>query len=153
MLIRLRFEYLTEDRGEISDEDRQALNRQLPRYFADHIGDNTFIGILALIGGEAAGTAYLAISEMPANTTIITGKRGMLLNVYTLPRHRRKGIASMAVRRVLDEAKLLGCSYVELSATDAGKGMYERLGFSGESKYTHMGMRLIEWSEQIHGER
>ena len=62
LLVRLRFEYLTEDGGIISDNDREALNRQLPRYFAEHITDNTFIGILAMIDDELAGSAYLAIS-------------------------------------------------------------------------------------------
>jgi hypothetical protein len=44
---------------------------------------------------------------------------------------------------LIDEAKAMDISYLELSATDAGKPLYEKLGFmQRQSKYTDMRLEL-----------
>ena len=142
LLIRLRIDYLTEDRGALSQEEEAAIKNQLEIYYTKHIKDNTFIGIIAEIEGEAVSTAYLAISEMPANPAFITGITGTLLNVLTYPKHRRKGIATKVINKIINEAKKVGVSHIDLSSTSDGKYLYEKMGFK-ESSYTAMGMRLI----------
>jgi GNAT superfamily N-acetyltransferase len=141
LLIRLRIDYLTEDRGKLSPDEEAAVTSQLQNYFMRHIPDNTFIGILAEIEGNIVCTAFLAVSEKPANPTFITGITGTMLNVLTYPEYRRKGIATKVIERVIDEAKLIGVSRIDLSATIDGKYLYEKLGFT-ESSYTTMGLKL-----------
>ena len=62
LLIRLRIDYLTEDSGELSYEEKIAIKKQLKDYFTKHISGNTFISILAEMEGEVISTAYLSIS-------------------------------------------------------------------------------------------
>ena len=78
ILIRLRMDYLIEDRGVISPEDSAKIKAQLKDYFQEHISDGTFIGAVAENKGELLSAAYLAISEKPANPAFITGKTGTL---------------------------------------------------------------------------
>ena len=142
LLIRLRIDYLTEDRGKLLQEEEIAVKKQLRAYFTRHISDNTFIGILAEIENNVVSTAYLAVSEKPANPAFITGITGTLLNVLTYPEYRRKGIATKVISKIIDEAKNIGVSYIDLSSTDDGKHLYEKMGFK-ESNYTAMGLRII----------
>ena len=142
LLIRLRIDYLTEDKGKLSQVEEAAVKRQLRDYFNKHIPDNTFIGVFAEAEGEVLSTAYLAISEKPANTAFITGITGTLLNVLTYPEHRRKGIATKVINKIVDEAKDAGVSRIDLSATYDGKYVYEKIGFK-ESSYTTMCLKLI----------
>ena len=51
-LIRLRIDYLVEDKGNLTIEEEIAIKEQLVKYFKKHISDDTFIGILAEIDGE-----------------------------------------------------------------------------------------------------
>lgn len=141
ILIKLRLDYLSADMGSLVPADEAAIRSQLITYYAKHI-NNDFIAVLAELNGIVVSTAFLVISEKPANPTFITGKTGTLLNVLTYPEYRRMGIATKLVYRIIGEAKQLGVSSIDLSATDDGKPLYEKLGFT-ESKYPHMKLRLV----------
>ena len=141
LLIQLRLDYLTEDKGEMSAEVKNAITQQLKGYFNKAIANKTFIGIFAEIEGNVVATAYLSIFEKPANPNFITGITGTLLNVFTYPDYRRKGIATKIINRIINEAKDIGVSHIDLAATADGKFLYEKLGFK-VSSYTAMGLKL-----------
>ena len=143
VLIKLRLEYLTEDRGELSKDEVVAIVTQLQDYFMRQLNCN-FVAFLAEDDDEAIATAYMAIAEKPANPAFITGKTATLLNVLTYPEYRCKGIATRLLKMIIDEAKSMNISYIELSATDSGKSLYEKLGFiHKQSKYTEMRLELL----------
>jgi GNAT superfamily N-acetyltransferase len=52
-----------------------------------------------------------------------------VLNVYTEPAHRRRGLARRLMREVLAWARRKGAAIVSLHASDAGRPVYEGLGF------------------------
>ncbi|WP_455618134.1 GNAT family N-acetyltransferase [Eisenbergiella sp.] len=137
-LINLRLEYLISDRGSLSEKEKKQITDQLINYLGRNI-DETFTAILAEINGEIVSTAYLSISEKPANPSFITGKIGTILNVYTKPQFRKQGISTKVLAMLIDKAKKYNISKIELSATEMGKSLYERLGFrEKQSKYTNM---------------
>lgn len=143
MLIKLRIDYLLADRGSLSAAEENVIRLQLITYFTKHINCD-FIAIVAEKNNHVLSTAFLAVMEKPANPTFITGKTGTLLNVLTYPEYRRMGIASKVISKIIDEAKQLGVSSIDLSATQDGKPLYEKLGFTQSSKYTAMKLQLIE---------
>lgn len=143
ILINLRFDYLLADRGKLTQEEETAIRSQLKSYFPKHI-DKDFIAVFAVVDSQVVSTAFLAISEKPANPAFITGKTGTLLNVFTYPEYRKRGYATKTIEKIIEEAKNLKISSIDLSATPDGKPLYERLGFSqSKSKYTHMNLRVI----------
>ena len=90
-------------------------------------------------GGEIVGCCFLLVAEKPANPNFINGLTGTILNVYVKPEHRRQGIAKNMMDKLLCDAKAMGLDYVELKATEQGRGLYESLGFEDEvSKYYRM---------------
>lgn len=93
---------------------------------------------------EAVATAFLAISEKPANPNFITGKIGTILNVYTKPEFRKQGISTHILSLLIGKAKVSNVSKLELSATEMGKSLYLKLGFEERnSKYTDMQLKLL----------
>lgn len=143
ILIKLRLEYLTEDRGELSKDETEAVVSQLQDYFTRQL-NSSFIALLAENDGQAISTVYMAVAEKPANPAFITGKTATILNVFTYPDYRCKGIATKLLTMIISEAKAMNISYLELSATDSGKPLYEKLGFvHRQSKYTEMRLGLL----------
>jgi predicted GNAT family acetyltransferase len=140
-LIQIRIDFLTDGRH-LSQNEEFEIKTQLQAYFSKHIPSRTFIGIFAEINRSIVSTAYLAISEKPANASFITGITGTILNVYTYPEFRKKGIATKVVEKIIEEAKLLGVSHLDLQATDNGKTLYEKMGFKESSTFTAMGLKI-----------
>jgi ribosomal protein S18 acetylase RimI-like enzyme len=55
--------------------------------------------------------------------------RGNILNVYTAPEFRRRGLAHRLMDAVLDWCKNNKIDFVILHAGDEGRRLYESLGF------------------------
>lgn len=144
VLTELRIAYLLEDYGAIPDERLSAIRDSLPDYFRKHLGSDIFV-FLCRDSGRAAGCCFLYVSEKPANPSFIGGKTGAVMNVYTLPEYRRRGIGHRLMEMLLSEAASLGLDYVELKATDEGYGLYKALKFVDRvEKYHDMIFRLTK---------
>lgn len=52
------------------------------------------------------------------------------MNVYTVPEWRDHGIASAIMQAILEYLHEIGVPVASLHATDAGRPIYERLGFA-----------------------
>ena len=73
------------------------------------------------------------------NPSFINGKTGTVLNVYTKPEFRKKGIAGELIKMLLAESRNRHLDYVELKATESGYSLYRSLGFEDAvSKYHSM---------------
>lgn len=82
---------------------------------------------------------FLCITEKPSNPSFVNGKIGTVLNVYTKPEYRRKGIAGNLLKMLLTESDKMNLDFVELQATDSGYKLYKYIGFiDTNSKYHHM---------------
>jgi GNAT superfamily N-acetyltransferase len=141
ILIKLRIDYLLADRGYLTKDEETAIGLQLTSYYKKHI-NRDFIALLAEVDNNVVSTAFLVISEKPANPAFITGKTGTLLNVFTYPKYRKMGLATKLICQIIDEAKQLCVSSIDLLATQDGKPLYEKLGFA-EPEYTPMKLKLV----------
>jgi len=140
-LIKVRFDYFTADNYELTDEMIKRINSQLAEYYEKHLNKD-FFAALVEDEGRLAATAFLVISDMPANTLCPTGRYGKVLNVLTYEEYRRKGYATAAMKMLIEEAKRQNLSYIELSASEMGKGVYKKLGFQ-ETGSRYQPMKLI----------
>jgi len=146
-LIGLRIDYLSDDKDRnLSQSEADAIVKQMRDYIPRQIG-REFYAYIAEIDDQAVASVFLVISERPANPSFITGKIGTILNVFTNPLYRHKGIATQLLKMAINEAKAMNISRLELSATKAGKPLYEMLGFqTNESgKYTEMSLQLDQF--------
>jgi GNAT superfamily N-acetyltransferase len=95
-------------------------------------------GLLVEDGGKAVASVLLLMKESVPTPVTPLSVRGYLFNVYTLPSHRRKGLAARLTDAALDLARDLGLEIVELHASLEAEGLYQRMGFVPTSE-----MRLV----------
>lgn len=137
-LVNIRISYLKEDFGEISDESFKTICESLPEYFVKHLNNDIF-AFIAENDDIVVSSAFLLIVEKPANPCFVTGKIGNVLNVYTVPGHRRKGSAGRLMDMLINFGREKNIDYIELKATDVGYPLYKKLGFvENVSSYTDM---------------
>ena len=98
-------------------------------YFSAALADGSFVAWLAVDGGEIVATSGLTFSTMPPSFKVPNGKTAYIMNMYTLPSHRRQGVGTELFRRIVGEAVGAGCAKITLSATDMGRPLYEKYGF------------------------
>jgi len=129
LFIKLRMAYFL-DYYDISEDEMLQIKNNLNKYFDKHINKDDFIGMIAEYNGNIASVVYMIIAEKPANPHFIDGKTGTLMNVFTYPEYRKKGIAQKLIKEIINEAKERGVGYIDLMATDAGYSLYKNLGFN-----------------------
>ena len=139
-LIRLRLAYVEDDFGSIPEKEKSCIEKQLPDYFERKLGKELF-AFVARDGGKIVSAAFLLIIEMPANPNVPSGFCGELLNVFTQGEYRGKGLATALIKNLIAFAREKGLCRLDLSATDAGYGLYEKLGFKEKEK-RYRDMRL-----------
>ena len=137
-LVELRIAYLSEDYGEIPQEKLSLIADVLPDYYRRHLNNDLFV-FVCRDEDTIVGCCFLYISEKPSNPSFINGKTGTVLNVYTKPEFRKKGIAGELIKMLLAESRNRHLDYVELKATESGYSLYRSLGFEDAvSKYHSM---------------
>ena len=128
--IRLRLA-LFRDLGELRDEaETPAITATLERYFAEELPPGRFQAWFALDDtGEAIGSGGLIFVRKPPMPSNDTGREAYLMNMYTAPAWRGRGVAKQIVGAILDFAREAGISTVRLHASVPGRPVYERVGF------------------------
>ena len=58
-----------------------------------------------------------------------SGNKAYIMNMYTDPEYRRKGIAIRILDRLVKDSKRRGITAISLEATDMGRPLYEKYGF------------------------
>lgn len=137
-LTEIRMKYLSEDFGSLAEDKETEIRKSLPGYFEAHLGRNMF-AYLAKKDGKIIASAFLVVSEKPANPSFPRGRTGTVMNVYTEKEYRRQGIASALMKMLINDAKRLELDYLELKATAEGYPLYRSLGFAeANSAYKEM---------------
>jgi len=106
-------------------------------YLRDAIASGEYVGWLAHATGEprhvvgGAGLQRRPLLPRPNEdgSDVLQGLEGLIMNVYIEPTWRRRGIAEAMMREILAWAPAHGIVRVSLHASDAGRPLYERMGF------------------------
>ena len=101
-------------------------NRQ---YYRRHIPDGSHIAFVARYDGSDAGCGSLCLSEELPSPDNPGGRCAYLMNIYVRERYRGRGIGHAVVKRLVEEARKLGCGKIYLETTCEGRSLYESVGF------------------------
>lgn len=129
-LVKLRKKQLL-DEGSCTAKD---LDQELADYFSYGLLNNTFISWLAVEDNEVIATSGVCFYRIPPSYTT-TGKVAYITNMFTLPSHRRKGIASALLEKIICEARSAGYSIAMLHSSSDGKYLYPKFGFMDSEGY------------------
>jgi ribosomal protein S18 acetylase RimI-like enzyme len=99
-------------------------------FLARMLAEGKYRGWFALADKEVVAGVGLLISDWAAHPAAPRDpRRAYVLNVYTKPGFRGRGLATTLMRRVVDHCRAAGFTAVWLHATDAGERVYRKLGF------------------------
>jgi GNAT superfamily N-acetyltransferase len=102
-------------------------------FYAPRIDDDRAAILLAEADGERIAMA--AVYAVENHRSEIFGQHSAYVsNVYVVPAHRRRGVATALMRRANQWARERGCGVIRLRSSAGGRRLYEALGFGPTSE-------------------
>jgi GNAT superfamily N-acetyltransferase len=117
------------DMGHTDDALLERLTAAARAYFGPAVQDGTYRAWLAEDQGQIVAGAGVVILPWPGSPLDDQPRRAWILNVYTEPAWRRRGLARRLVETVLAWCHAGQFAMVSLHASDEGRALYESLGF------------------------
>lgn len=99
-------------------------------YFESNLSNGTYHSAVAEIDGQLVSVNGLVIYSKPPSINGGTGRMGYISNVYTRPEWRGHGFAHSLIKVLIEHARSNQIEKLHLGATELGKGVYERAGFT-----------------------
>jgi GNAT superfamily N-acetyltransferase len=129
VLVEYRIRFAIEVRGEQLREEINNLRMQLTEYFSEVTANDTCISFIAKNGNDVAGIGSVHIRQMPGNFKNPSGKWGYIMNMYTVPEFRKRGISTQILEKLIEAGKKAGVTAFELHSTKSGEPVYLKSGF------------------------
>lgn len=116
--------------NELDDStDMTEVETESRAYYLRALKNGSHTAYLVFDGSEfigAGGISYYTVMPTYHNPS---GKKAYIMNMYTAPSHRRKGIATKTLDLLVQDARERGITAISLEATEMGKPLYEKYGF------------------------
>jgi ribosomal protein S18 acetylase RimI-like enzyme len=125
----LRLAFLTEVTGASTSDS--ALGKSLGEYFSRTIAAGEYIGFLGILENEIIATSGTVFHHHPPSNRNPTGREAYIMNMYTAPEHRRRGIATRLLEMLIEQAKENLCGKISMHAQPQGRSIYVKAGFVG----------------------
>jgi len=127
-LINLRIDYLKEDFGNLSDKEEKEIVNQLEGFLRENLNRSLYVFVCE-DDKNIVSCVFLQKNEVPANHEYLNGKYGTIMNVYTIPSYRRRGIAQTLLEMAVEKARKENLSALNLKASPMGYPLYKKIGF------------------------
>jgi ribosomal protein S18 acetylase RimI-like enzyme len=124
-----RVNYLTEMQGQRTEAYLLELQQKLEAFFKQTMMEGSFFALLAEYEGVPVSYGGMVLKKIPGDLNQSSYLEGDILNMYTLPEFRRKGISSLILKQLMEEAKTMGVSKVALHCSKDGEPLYRKFGF------------------------
>jgi GNAT superfamily N-acetyltransferase len=129
-----------QDMGRLPPGAFEELAAGARSYLAEALAGGEYVGWLASPADEpemiVAGAGVQLRRALPhpvelpsGRVAVAAGRHAIVLNVYTEPAWRRRGVAELLMHEVLAWAREQRLDRLVLHASDDGRRLYERLGF------------------------
>lgn len=137
-LVELRMELFCE-LGELADPQADPVLWQATcAYFRAAEAEGDARSWVMEADGELVACGTLALFVRPPYPGNLSGREAYLLNMYTLPAWRKRGMASALLGAMAAHAREQQLGKLWLHASDEGRPLYERMGFVTNPSY-------LEW--------
>jgi GNAT superfamily N-acetyltransferase len=162
VMVKYRLDYLTELQGDMSLSYRKELSENLNRFISSSIGEGNMYAVIAEYSTSGlsdqeenlqiegnTGQKHDENAPIPVAFGAMLYKRvpgdaksafyveADILNMYTVPSERRKGISSRVLENLIAHAKEEGVAKLALHTSKDGVNLYKKYGFS-EAAYPYL---------------
>jgi Acetyltransferase (GNAT) family. len=135
-----------QDMGDVSGDAFEILRAKARTRLEQWIDTGNYIGWLATPADKpetivaGAGVQLQPILPRPLDqSTIGEGRQGTIVNVFTEPQWRQRGIAGLLIQEIIIWSKNEQMDRLVLHASDDGRSIYERLGFVESNEMRFVG--------------
>ncbi len=122
------------DMGVPDEAGLQAMDASFRVWLTEKFKIERYVGWFAVADDQVIAGAGLWINDWIPHPYDARTRRGYILNVYTEPAFRGRGIARRLVAGALDYCRQQQIHIVALHASDAGRPIYELLGFTASNE-------------------
>ena len=129
-----------QDMGQAPDHLADELRQSSARALAALLATGEYVGWFAVDGSGAvvAGAGAHVKAQLPRVSLqgdgVADSPVPLVVNVYTEPAWRGRGIARALMRQIMDWAVARGCERVVLHASEAARPLYRSLGFTATNE-------------------
>ncbi len=110
--------------------DQQELEKQSLNWIEKNLANGKLIGFIAKTeDGKVAGSGCIWLREQPPVPMHSRLEVPYLMSMYTETAFRGRGVGRSIVEVAIDWCRSHGYDRINLDASEAGKPLYERLGF------------------------
>ena len=121
--------------GRAKEAALETMRRNCVPWLERMMADGKYLGWITCDDARPVASAGLMLLDWPPHPLDPAGtQRGYLLNVFVEAEYRKRGLARELVEECMAEARRRGIRVVTLHASDAGRPLYERLGFSATNE-------------------
>lgn len=128
LLIKARLDFLQALGYPVRPDDLPEATHQLEAFLAQHLDRDLFARI-ALEGEILAAAGFLQVMKVMWQPMAPDGQFGRIINILTWPEFRNQGLARAMMQSLIQKARELNLSYIDLDASPEGQPLYESLGF------------------------
>ena len=128
-LVRTRILVLRAANKLSDDVDMSLVEQETCAYYKRALETGEHIAYLVYDNGTFIGAGGVSFYQVMPPYHNPSGKKAYIMNMYTAPEYRRRGIAFHTLDLLVKAAKEQGVSQIALEATDMGRPLYEKYGF------------------------
>lgn len=112
------------------DVDMAQVQRESYAYYKQALTADEHTAYLIYDGNEFIGTGGISYYQVMPTYHNPSGRKAYIMNMYTAPEYRRKGIAFRTLDLLVKDAREKEIISISLEATDAARPLYEKYGFT-----------------------
>ena len=109
--------------------DMSAVEEETYRYYQKALQHGSHVAYLVFDGAHFIGAGGVSFFQVMPTYHNQSGNKAYIMNMYTAPEYRRRGIAYKTLDLLVEEAKNRGIQAISLEATAMGRPLYEKYGF------------------------
>lgn len=118
-----------------SDAELSEMAAPFRRWLAERLASGAYLGFIAEVDGEPVGAIGLMVLDWPPHPEHpLEDQRGYVLNLFVEPAHRGRGQARALMQAAEACFAERGVSFAILHATEAGRPLYQGLGWGTTSE-------------------
>ncbi len=122
--------------------DMSIVKQQSYEYYKSALNDGSHIAYLIFDKEKFVGAGGISFFRVMPTYHNPTGNKAYVMNMYTAPEYRRMGVAYKTLDLLVTASKEKGISHITLEATDMGRPLYEKYGFTNMSDEMELVERL-----------
>ena len=116
--------------NQLSDDiDMSEVEKESYNYYQKTLCDGSHIAYLVFDGKRFVGAGGVSFFQVMPTYHNPSGNKAYIMNMYTNPAYRRRGIAAKTLDMLINDTKNKGITAISLEATDMGRPLYEKYGF------------------------